>query len=63
MNVAARCALVAWALVVCNSAAKAQVVLDFVGLQDDEFVQNFYNGGLGSEGSGPGPNYGITLCR
>jgi hypothetical protein len=31
------------------------------GLLDQEQVLNYYNGGLGSDGSGPGPNYGITF--
>jgi hypothetical protein len=35
--------------------------LDFGGLQNNEQVLNFYNGGTGSLGSGPGPNYGITF--
>jgi hypothetical protein len=39
------------------------VVLDFAGLNGNsqESVQNFYNGGTGSLGSGPGVNYGITF--
>jgi hypothetical protein len=36
-------------------------VLTFEGLQDEETVSNYYNGGLGGNGSGPGPNYGITF--
>ncbi|MGA2541370.1 MAG: PEP-CTERM sorting domain-containing protein [Verrucomicrobiota bacterium] len=40
--------------------ANAQV-LDFTGLQDLEFIGNYYDGGFGSDGSGPGPNYGITF--
>lgn len=35
--------------------------LDFGGLQNNEQVLNFYNGGTGSLGSGPGPNYGISF--
>jgi hypothetical protein len=42
------------------SAAFAQV-LTFEGLKDTEAVANFYNGGLGGSGSGPGPNFGITF--
>jgi hypothetical protein len=30
-------------------------------LQNLEPVDNYYNGGLGGFGSGPGPNYGITF--
>jgi hypothetical protein len=37
------------------------VVLTFEGLQDQEQVLGFYNGGTGSLGSGPGPAYGITF--
>lgn len=43
------------------AAHAAPVVLDFVGLQDEEPIDNYYNGGLGGNGSGPGPNYGITF--
>ena len=35
--------------------------LDFSGLQNGEEVLNYYAGGFGSLGSGPGPNYGITF--
>ena len=42
-------------------SAQAQTVLTFEGLQDQEQVLNFYNGGLGGNGSGPGTNYGITF--
>jgi hypothetical protein len=36
-------------------------VLDFEGLKDQEAVLNYYSGGLGGGGSGPGPNFGITF--
>ena len=42
------------------SVAHAQV-LTFEGLGNLEFVDNFYNGGTGSAGSGPGTNYGISF--
>ncbi len=37
------------------------IVLTFEGLKDGEQVENFYNGGTGSEGSSSGKNYGITF--
>lgn len=43
------------------SARAGTIVLTFEGLQDNEAVMNYYNGGLGGNGSGPGPNYGITF--
>jgi hypothetical protein len=46
--------------VLASASAHAQV-LNFVGLQDNEPVGNYYNGGTGGFGSGPGPNYGITF--
>ena len=40
----------------------AQVpILTFEGLRDGEPILNFYNGGYGANGSGKGPNYGITF--
>lgn len=42
-------------------AAQATVVLDFAGLKDQEPIDNYYNGGFGGLGSGPGPNYGIAF--
>ncbi|THD11510.1 hypothetical protein B1808_14435 [Pseudofulvimonas gallinarii] len=35
--------------------------MDFEGLGNQEPVENFYNGGLGGNGSGPGPNYGVVF--
>lgn len=37
------------------------VGLTFEGLQDNELVEDFYNGGFGSMGSGPGPQLGIIF--
>jgi hypothetical protein len=43
------------------STANASISLSFVGLQDQEPILNYYDGGFGGFGSGPGPNYGITF--
>src|SRR5258708_36912421 len=37
--------------------------LDFNTLQVGEQVLGYYNGGLGSMGTGPGPNFGITFTN
>jgi hypothetical protein len=58
-------ALTSMALLAGASAAQADTtyVLNFAGLNGatEEGPANFYNGGTGSQGSGPGPNYGITF--
>ncbi len=43
-------------------AAAIPFTLDFGGLQNNEEVLNFYNAGLGSLGSGPGPNFGVSFA-
>jgi hypothetical protein len=51
-----------------QSAHAAAITVDFEGLDggwDGVHVErpgNYYNGGLGSMGAGPGPNYGITFA-
>jgi hypothetical protein len=47
-------------LVAAGSASAGVVVLDFEGLQEQEAVNGFYNGGTGSLGSS-GINYGIEF--
>ena len=42
-------------------AQASTIALTFEGLRNGEEVLNYYNGGFGSDGSGPGPNYGITF--
>lgn len=42
-------------------ASAAVIVLDFEGLGNHEQVLNFYDGGVGGSGSGPGPEYGIQF--
>ena len=47
-------------LLVAVVAARADV-LDFNNLQIGEQVLGYYDGGTGSLGTGPGPNFGITF--
>jgi hypothetical protein len=44
-----------------HSVRGGSIVLTFQGLKENEQVQNYYNGGLGQLGSGPGPSFGITF--
>ncbi|HEX8203639.1 MAG TPA: hypothetical protein VF590_24395 [Isosphaeraceae bacterium] len=37
------------------------ITLDFEGLKNLEPIQGYYDGGLGGQGSGPGPNFGVTF--
>ncbi len=49
-------------LAIGSTQAMAGVtVLTFEGLKNLESVDNYYNGGLGGDGSGPGSNYGISF--
>ncbi len=48
-------------LFVAASAKAGTITLTFQGLQDLEPIDNYYDGGLGGFGSGPGPNYGIVF--
>ena len=50
--------LVAGALLLCGAPVMAQT-LTFEGLNNGEAIGQFYNGGLGGSGSGPGTNHGI----
>jgi len=43
------------------SAQTTTFTLTFENLLDNEPVANYYNGGLGGQGSGPGPNYGVIF--
>jgi hypothetical protein len=52
------------ASLLASQHAEANVItLTFAGLNGNgaEAVENYYNGGTGSLGSGPGPNYGISF--
>ena len=42
-------------------SAQSKGTISFAGLKNLEFIQDYYNGGKGSLGSGPGPNYGLTF--
>jgi len=49
-------------LAVCSTAAFAgPVVLNMSGLGDEEAILNYFNGGYGGNGSGPGPADGIVF--
>jgi len=60
-SVATKIVCFAGICVVGASHAWAGSILTFEGLKNFEQVENYYNGGTGSLGSGPGPNYGITF--
>ncbi len=47
--------------VLIGSASADIIILNFEGLQNNEGVLSYYNGGLGSLGSGPGPSDGVTF--
>jgi hypothetical protein len=51
------------ALAVMVGPAAASIAMNFDALQNGELVNDFYNGGFGSLGSGPGPDYGITFAN
>ncbi|HEY6292762.1 MAG TPA: PEP-CTERM sorting domain-containing protein [Terriglobia bacterium] len=44
-----------------QAAMAGTVVLTFDQLGNEEAVDNYYAGGFGGNGTGPGPNYGITF--
>lgn len=54
-------ALSAVVLTATLSATAATITLTFEGLKNLEPINNYYNGGTGGLGSGPGPNYGIAF--
>jgi hypothetical protein len=57
-------AATAASVLVFSTASQAGTIsMNFDTLQNDELVNGYYNGGFGSLGSGPGPNYGITFTN
>lgn len=59
-----RSALIFFGLLALGAAVPSRadvVTLKFDTLQDTESILNYYDGGTGSMGSGPGPAYGITF--
>ena len=53
--------LVVAACTLCCGQVWAGTTITFEGLQNFEQIDNYYDGGMGSLGSGPGPDYGITF--
>jgi hypothetical protein len=50
------------ALLACMAVpVQASVTLTFEGLGDLEPIFNYFDGGFGGHGSGPGPNYGVVF--
>jgi len=61
MGKISQAALAVSLLIASQLDSKATITLTFEGLQNEEPILNFYNGGTGGYGSGPGPNYGISF--
>jgi hypothetical protein len=63
LNVALAAGCVLAISVGATPASSDVISLNFAGLNGNamEPVLNFYDGGLGGQGSGPGPNFGITF--
>ncbi len=49
------------ALLTATGASATVLTMTFEGLGDFEYARNFYNGGIGGNGNGPGTNYGVTF--
>lgn len=43
------------------SGAQTKATVNFLHLKNLEFINQYYAGGLGSLGTGPGPDYGVTF--
>lgn len=57
----ARTILYCLPILLMSAAGLHADLLDFNALQVGEEVQGFYDGGFGSMGTGPGPNFGIAF--
>jgi hypothetical protein len=56
-----RCFVFGLAVLLAQASHAVPVVLNFEGLADLEPINDYYNGGLGGFGSGPGPDHDITF--
>ncbi len=56
-----RCIALFLLLLPVLAAAQTKGIVSFGGLKNLEFIDQYYNGGMGSLGSGPGPNYGLEF--
>jgi hypothetical protein len=65
MRLLAGLVLLAWTLSAASITSDALVPgpVTFDGLKSGEQVLDYYAGGFGSEGSGPGPNFGISFTN
>jgi hypothetical protein len=61
LKILAGAAVAALSFAAASAASAGVIVLNFAGLGYQESVDNYYNGGTGGNGSGPGPNYGISF--
>jgi hypothetical protein len=56
-------ACVAATTAILSGPTHATIAMNFDSLQNGELVNDYYDGGSGSLGSGPGPDYGITFAN
>jgi hypothetical protein len=61
VRAATMCLVAAYLAMCAGRASASDVTLTFEGLQNFEQVADYYSGGTGSFGTGPGPDYGITF--
>jgi len=56
-----RCIALFLLLLPMLAAAQTKGIVTFGGMKNLEFIDQYYDGGKGSLGSGPGPNYGVEF--